>query len=228
MKQLPPRRGGYYYRNNNKYRSITTLLGETLPKIALEKWKINMAIDTALEFADKSRDEVKTILKQRLLGDANRGTFVHRYIESKSGLRPEPHTVSNEQGLGIPDKYKGYTRAVDQWWSSSPPKTVLYSERVVYSDTLRVAGRLDAVMEIGGKSYLVDFKTNRTGAIFREAGLQVAFYQHALWEDLNIMVDGTMIVCFAEDGSYNVKYPTDTIDDFKVIHDCWKWLKRKE
>jgi hypothetical protein len=51
-----------------------------------------------------------------------------------------------------------------QWrqWQSATGAHLLTTERIIHHATLRYAGTLDAVVVIGGKAYIVDYKASPT------------------------------------------------------------------
>jgi hypothetical protein len=71
------------------------------------------------------------------------------------------------------------------------------SEATVYSPAESYAGTLDAVVKIGGRTLLVDYKTGKD--IYPDVALQLAAYAHA---EYVLLADGTSVPMPAVDGAF--------------------------
>ena len=217
-KKVPSRRNGFYYKDNNltrPYVSVTKVLGDTLAKPALYYWSGREACRIALRNPELNGKEVMAELALYVKGTQQRGKTLHNAAECFATAHSIP-TVAPE--------LQGYLNALQSWWLTHNLKTIK-TELEVYSDTLMVAGRLDYLCEIEGKQWLIDFKTGRQ--IYKEVGLQLAFYKYALKEFLDIEVDKMGVVLLKEDSGFIFQETTDTIEDFEKVLAVWRWLKKK-
>jgi len=136
---------------------------------------------------------------------ADRGTRVHSVAES--WVRGETVDVSETD--------KGFVDALEAFFKTYRPKVVM-AERIVLHLTLGYGGRFDAIMEIDGKFYLIDFKTGNEYTL--ETALQAAGYmgaELATYDDSGALtgtqalphLDGARIVYLHEDGTFRVVDP---------------------
>lgn len=98
----------------------------------------------------------------RVAAAAQRGTLVHKATEERdrqTGVAPSALTA-------------GYLTAYDQFLTVTRP-TMLYTEQMVFSGTLRVAGRVDRILTIDGQTGVLDIKT---GVTHVSHGVQIAGY----------------------------------------------------
>ena len=213
-KKVPRRRNGIYYLNNKEYDSVTKILG-VIEKPALYYWFKQQAARIAL--ADPTLDEKEVIAKVGEISKvaAARGTTVHGYCEAKS--KGEGYTVAKE--------YKGYTDALDSWWGTNEPK-VLKNEVELYSDKYGYAGRCDAIVDINGEDWVLDYKTGKS--IYKEVGLQLSAYRHALIE-MGVVQDVKMgVLLLMVTGEYQFKETNDSIENFVNVMKVWRWSRGRE
>src|SRR5258706_9744366 len=87
---------------------------------------------------------------------------------------------------------------------------ILASEQVIFSPTYRYAGTYDALLEIDGKRYIVDFKTTNAGrkapqGIYPEYFIQLGAYALAREEEYpDEKIQGLMVVSVRKDGKLDV------------------------
>lgn len=128
----------YKVPSGEKYRSVTTVLGDSLDKSGLMEWRKRVG-----------EAEANRITSQA----ANRGTKVHTICE---------HYLMNE--LKVP---KGTTKeALDMFIQIRPTidenvDDILAIEAPLYSHKLRTAGRTDSICVWNGVPSILDFKTAR-------------------------------------------------------------------
>ena len=95
-----------------------------------------------------------------------------------------------------------------KWFEESKAR-VLEIERVVYSKALDYAGTFDALLEVNGKTVLVDWKTSNVSkdapeGIYPEAILQMGAYSLAFTEETGRTIDRLMVVNISKkDGRIN-------------------------
>lgn len=115
--------------------SVTTVLGHFKEK-SLESWKTRVGEETARKISTQAAD---------------RGTRFHELVEKY---------LKNESNL-----YRDIFPDVKELFISSRPlldriDQICYIEAQLWSETLGVAGRVDAIGEFDGKLSIIDFKTS--------------------------------------------------------------------
>jgi hypothetical protein len=184
--------------NGTRVPGVTTILSNGLPKPALINWAGNVTAEYAVdhwdELAGKSPSVKLAELKKARYADrdaaANRGTQVHGLAEQL--IRGVEVPVPEE----LAGHVEAYVRFLDEW---NP--TPLLVEAVVVSHKHGYAGTLDLVAEVGGRVWLLDVKTGRSG-VFGEVAAQLAGYRYA-----DVYVDGS-----------GVEVPMPVVDRCGVIH----------
>lgn len=163
--------------------SVTTILN-ALPKEALRYWAVGVAAKYAVEkrkvwgpLADD--DPAKAI---KLIKDSQwettkkasiRGTDLHRYAEDYVKGKPVPE-VEDPAHQPYADAWLDFLR------DFSP--VFHLAEATVYSRRYSFAGTLDAIVEIGGRLFLLDYKTTdklEGGPPYPDTALQLAAYANA-------------------------------------------------
>lgn len=108
-----------------------------------------------------------------------------------------------------------------EWYKEVKPK-VLATEQVVYSRMYKYAGCYDALLNIDGKTYLVDWKTTSSSktaphGIYPEMFIQLGGYAGAMMEEAMAVkgidklpqIDGLMVVSVKKDGKLDIAIRTD-------------------
>lgn len=177
--QEGPKGRFYITPEGNKYPSITTILGAG-DKAWLQEWRLSMGIE-------KADAETKRA--------ADRGTAVHDMAEKFLNNDPNPtkghkiEHIPNFNMLRIP------LRKVNN---------ILTQESALWSDVLRVAGRVDAVGEYKGKLSIIDFKTSSNNKSEHQVGdyyLQTTAYALMFQERYGIQIDDIVIIMSVEKGA---------------------------
>lgn len=224
VSDIPRRRDGYYYKEGKKYKSITTLINEIIAKPALLYYQGQRASEIALQSLKAGEEqilntkEVMAQLQLELRQSQDRGKVVHYFAQLLAMGQPLPEPA---------EKFKGYIEGLKSWWSTFNPE-VLCNEFVVYSEKYMTAGRLDLLCTLNKLRWIIDFKSNKEGQIYKEVGLQLTFYKQGLTETTGFIVDKTGVVCLAENGEFNFRETNDKIEDFEHLLGLWYWKKRKE
>lgn len=115
---------------------------------------------------------------------ANTGSDIHGMIEKyiKHG---------NDFFGTIPDQVaNGFLAFLD--WEKTHNVKWIESERTIFHPTLYYAGTLDAVAEIDGKQYVVDFKSS--GGFYDTFGPQIAAYRAAYMAETGSEIHGCGIL----------------------------------
>lgn len=175
----------------DKYASVTTVLGHG-PKPWLEEWRESLG------------EEAAAIETQRC---ADRGTAVHlmaeRYLNNEKAptkdmmgsdiklfnqLRPILHRITNIRAQEIP----------------------------LYSDTLRLAGRVDVVGEYDGVLSIIDFKTSNNPkdlGMVNDYFLQSTAYAVMYFEMFGVAIDQIVVIIGIEKGMVPMVY-VKNIDEY--------------
>lgn len=181
----------YITPNGNEYPSVTTMLGYQ-EKPWLENWRQMLG----REKADK---ETKRC--------ADRGTAIHELIEKY---------LNNKQ-----DFLKGAKREYVAGFNQIKPRlnhinNIRAQEIALYSDTLKLAGRVDCVGEYDGTLSIVDFKTsnnNKDRDMVQDYFLQCTGYAIMWYEQTGEPIENITILMTVERGMFPLVFQ-DTIDKY--------------
>lgn len=201
---------GYYSESGEFYPSVTTVLSSYPKGYGYYEWlKTNGSdSDTILEEAGK------------------RGTAVHNLTEHyDNGLEV---SLLNEDG------FPAYAMA--EWsmlekyieFRSRFKFEVLHNEMNMVSSKYKLGGTLDRVIELNGKTYILDIKTSNN--IWKQYYIQLAAYKKMFEELTGKQIDGIAILWLNAKTRSNGKagsmqgvgYQLLTEDDPEVIEKYWK------
>ncbi len=163
--------------DGNKYPSITTVLGAG-EKEWLKEWRLSMGIE-------KADAETKRA--------AERGTAVHAMVEAYLNNTPDPTELyPGSDAILVFNKMRFVLNKIDN---------IITQETALWSDVLRVAGRVDCVGEYKGKLSLIDFKTstgNKRESMISDYYLQTTAYALMFQERYGIQIDNLVIIMGVE------------------------------
>jgi hypothetical protein len=168
----------YTWRDGAQYVSVTTAIGDGVPKPGLARWmakevariaarerKELATIPNALDVVDRLMDSLG---KSRSTAAAELGSKVHATAEAiAKGDATLP--VLTEEELPYVERFRDFVAE----WSPS----YVEAEASVFSRTYGYAGTLDAIVEVDGKRCVVDYKTGKS--VWPEVALQLAAYANA-------------------------------------------------
>lgn len=200
--ETPKKRDNFYWDELNRpFVSVTHVLSSVLNKPSITYWYGQSIYREVIK--DPSIDEKTAMAAPYKISReaAGRGTTIHSLIES---YRRTGSVIES-----VPPELKGYANAFYDWVNSVKP-TILDAEKRVYEYEMGYAGQYDMLAEIGGKKYVIDFKTSKKGEVYDEAHMQVSAYIHCL----EGVKDG-IIVALAEDGHYTAKTCRNGFEAFK-------------
>jgi len=110
--------------------------------------------------------------------------------------------LSEEEANKLQNVVNGITAFID--WVVDHNVKFIECERMVYSRKNKFVGTTDAIVEIDGKRYLIDYKTSK--GVYSYMYYQVAGYTIAYEEETGIKLDGQMLIHFnKENGQFAVK-----------------------
>lgn len=213
---MPPgtnRRGGFYWNDEGKpYVSVTTIFKDVISKPQLMYW---FGREVYLEVIKNPSIDERTALAapyKTSESAAERGSTIHSLAES---FKTTGKKIEN-----VPAQYKGYANALYSWIDAFHPN-FLENEKRVFNDAYGYAGTLDAIIELNGQKYVIDFKTSKDGTVYQEAHLQVSAYINCLPD-----VKGGIIVGLAADGTYNHQVCKDGFKAFVHALELYKFLNQ--
>jgi len=176
---------------NNKYPSITTVLGQK-EKPWLKEWQNMLG-------PKKASKETKRC--------ADRGTAVHKLAEDYLNNVP-----NFENGHDI--KYRRLFNQIK--FKLNNISNIHAQEIALYSDTLKVAGRVDCIAEYDGILSVIDFKTsnnNKDLDMVQDYFLQCTAYALMLDEMYDIFIEDIVVIIAVERGMMPLVYKKK-IDDY--------------
>ena len=193
QKQLPNRRGGIYYIDSvdRQLPSVTSILQKVISKPALTYWISQKVAEYAFAHPDGSMEDAINAPNRVRDTAGRKGQDIHSIIEQHAKGLPINVADHNEPWKA---HVEAYVKFMDQI-----PHQVLETEKMCWSLEYEYAGRLDAIIELGEKIYLVDYKTSKQ--IYRETTLQLTAYKLAL-EEQGTKIDALAVVHLKNDGAY--------------------------
>ncbi len=208
---------------NHKYRvysdgefvpGVTSVIG-IIDKPALKWAAAKIAAQTAVEnihemtdvdeYVHRCRGEFDRLWREK----AKRGNRVHDVAERWA--RGETVEVAHAD--------QGFVDALAAFYSDHSPVTVL-AERVIIHPLMRYGGRFDAIVEMDGGRFLIDYKTG--GHYPVDVAMQASAYMRASLAHYDAAgnighfsklpeLDGARIIYLTENGTYEVVDPFETI-----------------
>jgi hypothetical protein len=165
--------------------SVTTLIGNGVPKPALVGWAARVVAEYAVDereawekIAASDRDAAVSLLSQSR----------YRKTDKASARGVDVHAIVEQIALGddpeVPAGIEGYVQQFRRFLADHEP-TYLLAEAPIYNLELGYAGTLDAVVEIRGRKFVLDVKTTdkkpsaRSRPPYPEVALQLAAYARA-------------------------------------------------
>ena len=179
LKTIESSKGRLYITpEGNKYPSITTVLGSG-DKPWLNDWRQSLG-------EAKADKEMKRA--------ADRGTAVHLMIERLLNNEEEPTRDQKLEHIAEFNSLRLHLKKVNN---------ILTQESALWSDMLRLAGRVDCIGEYQGVLSIIDFKTStndKTPAKIQDYFLQTSAYSLMFEERYGIQIDQVVIIMSVEKG----------------------------
>lgn len=166
---VPAKKSEYYNDDHIKVPRVTEILSRMIHNDGLMYWANSLGFKGL-----RYRDELNRA--------ADIGSIAHSCIEKF--LKDKFETESNIPFLGFLSWYNIVTQ------DAGLPVEVIYSEHKIVCKWF--GGTLDALMNIGGRVFLVDFKTSNH--VTFNYFLQLAAYGYMLKEVENIDIDGVIVL----------------------------------
>ncbi len=161
------------------YPSITTVLsGEIKP--AVIEWRNSLGAQAADIETKRATD---------------RGTAVHDMVEKFLKNDQQPTKNHIQQHINDFNQLRLHLKKINN---------IALQEAVLWSDLLKVAGRVDCVAEFQGTLSIIDFKTStnsKTTSMIEDYYLQTAGYALMFEERYNIIIEDIVIIMSVERGA---------------------------
>ena len=166
-----------YWLDGKPIPGVTTLLGKGLPKPALPYWSAKSVAEYVIDNPDAveqlrqmGRGPAVAALKgvpwEKRDEAAVRGTDVHVLAED----------VLHGREVDVPEHLVAHVEGYARWVDEFHVEPIL-TERQVASRSLWYAGTFDAIVTIGGATWLLDWKTSK--GVYGSTALQLAAYAGA-------------------------------------------------
>lgn len=167
---MPHPKGGYRLKDGTRVPGTTTIIGRFKKADALLYWACEQG--KAIE-----RGEISSLYDRRDAA-ADAGTIAHALVECH---------IANDDPAGVldgipPDIGRQAKQAYEAYliWERTTKIKIVEQEIELVSETYRYGGCPDAIGEIDGLLYLIDWKTSNS--VFSDMLLQLAAYRQ-LWEE---------------------------------------------
>lgn len=224
--------GRFYHWGAEPFVSVTTVIGDGVPKPGLQRWFMKNIAKTAaaerVKLATMSAAEVEKFL---LSSSSPASTENSAALGSKVHAKAEIISRGGMTG-DIPDDEMPFIENFIQFVKDFSP-TYVEAESSVYSRKYGYAGTLDAIVTIDGKTHVLDIKTGKS--VWPEVALQLAAYKHADFigrssgtEEPMHVTDDIGLVLHLRPEKYEL-VPTDislpTFDTFLSALDMHRWTR---
>jgi len=194
--------------------SVTAITGIIDKSRVLINWAIGLSDEYFQEFFKKTGALALTVGDlQPIVKEALNQHNVKR--EEAADIGSQVHDIAQQIGEALrdgkdipelsPEMEEGVAHGVRAFidWVVGYKVKFLECERMVYSKKHDFVGLTDAIIEIDGKKYLIDYKTSKR--VYSEMQYQLAAYTLAYEEEANEKLDGQMLIHFnKETGDFNV------------------------
>lgn len=227
----PFRRGGLYHITFDgkelSLPSVTSILGDTLPKKFLVHWAAKQAAIAALENPGMSVEEAVAAIYKKRDAASGLGRTIHSWAESYiKGEKPDLENLV--EGL------QPYAQSFTSFMDKENPKPLIvngfpFSEITVFNAEVGYAGTLDFASD----KHIYDWKTGK--GIYIDHHLQQIAYlnaTHALLPDRTIVkmpkLEGAYLVHLRNTGRYSMVEAEGTFDEFKLVVNMYNLLRKYE
>jgi genome maintenance exonuclease 1 len=175
----------YVTPTGNKHKSVTTVISNNPTKRkVISEWRRRIGVEKAQNISNRS---------------TNRGNKYHKLVENY---------LNNEHD---PDLYKD-TPLVWMMFNCSRKildniNNIYLQEAALYSDFLRIAGRVDCIAEYNGKLSIIDFKTSaqeKKESYLYDYYVQETAYACMFQELYNLTVEQLVTIIACESGDTQV------------------------
>ena len=124
----------------------------------------------------------------------------------------------------VPGEFGLYYQSFKSWVEDYRPEFI-FQEETFFDNEHKIAGTTDGGILLEGKNYLVDFKTNKDGNVYKETALQLSAYARMVRRS-GKTVDGIMAVGLSDHGTYKMEKLNENFDIFLKVKDLYCWLNK--
>lgn len=173
-----------YRIDGDRVPGVTTVIGASLG------WNKGPLMHWAFRQGQEGRDS----LYEKRDEAADAGTLAHLMVEHHIKKLGPPE----EWDKATPEVRELATQAYESFlaWEEGNRITFTAVEVPLVSETYRFGGTIDAIAELNGKSYLIDFKTSND--VYADHKIQLAAYNQLLYEN-GFTVHGFHLLRFGKD-----------------------------
>ena len=208
----------------DKIPSVTRIIDSCFPKYLMD-WAVTEGAEFFLKSLEPYRlaptDSIGTFMLPAKVVDhifkgiqsaskvishqaAEVGDTVHHWISDgirwKLGIiKEQPELPDDEESINCVNAFKKWAKGKNITWHSTEEKVYCHSDYPI----LCFAGTVDAVISIGDKCYVVDFKTSKK--IYKSYYLQVAAYCKAIEKMYSKETKGIILRLDKETGEFQEK-----------------------
>lgn len=180
LKAITDPRGSRVYitPEGQRYPSITTILGAE-EKPYLEQWK--RALGEAKAEAERKRT-------------AHRGTMLHEIVEKYLNNHTSPTESYKDSDIRLFNQIKPHLKKINN---------IRTQEQALYSDELKVAGRVDCIGEYEGALSVIDFKSStkdKSEDMINDYFLQCTAYALMWYERTGELIENIVVIIATERG----------------------------
>ena len=218
MTNVKNKRGGFYWVDGTPYASVTDIISILDKGSQLMYWFGKQVFYATIKNPEISEVKALRAPYDTLDKDADRGSTVHSIVESWKKTKEYIET--------IPAPYRGYADAFYAWIKDNKVE-ILENEKTVVSKKNKFAGTVDIIGKVNGKLYVIDVKTNNSGAIYETYHLQVSAYIEALREN-GVAVEGGYVLVLSPEGKYTYGQVKECFDVFLKLRDVWVWKNQEK
>ena len=233
-----------YVVDDNKIPSVTKVIDSCFPKYLVD-WAVQESASFFMQSVEPYRrvdpatfmipfsviehihEGILTASKTISEHAADVGSVVHdwisRGIQYKMGNKELPDMPSDDEAINCVEAFKEWTKGKEINWISTEQKIYCHSDIVAE----RFAGTVDAVAEINGKEYVIDFKTSKK--IYKPYHLQVAAYAKAVSRMYETKPWGLILRLDKETGKFQEKVfdPEPHYQAFNMCLHLRKWSSER-
>lgn len=168
----------YYYNGEGPFTSVTTIIDVLDKSGPLVGWAKRVTAEAAIDNRGKLQEWMEVGGRDGAVGLLTRAASAirDRAKDAGSEVHQIAEAISRGQAVTIADELQPYVAAYRKWRDEWEPR-FLAAEEMVVSVQHHYAGTFDAIVEIAGETWMVDYKTSK--GVYPETGLQLAAYSNA-------------------------------------------------
>lgn len=196
----------YLTPSGNKYKSVTTVISSNPKKVEIiNKWRQRVGVKEANRISSYS---------------TNRGNKYHKLVENYLNNEHDPYLYKDNPLVWI--MFNSSLKILDNI------NNIYLQEAALYSDYLKIAGRVDCIAEYNGKLSIIDFKTSveeKKEEYLYDYYVQEITYACMLQELYGLKVEQLVTIVACENGDVQVSIVPPKKEYFITLQ---KYLKEYE